>query len=95
MYPYDLLGCWFEKMWKIFKNSHHVDCKILAFEVTKNPFFGPAKEQAAALHKVTFVCKNIQNGSVCLDSFFKKFGCMLEKFQISCNCTTYRKEIVS
>jgi len=37
----------------------------------KNLFFDLAKNRAVALHKVTFVCKNVQNGGASLDSFFK------------------------
>jgi len=40
---------------KIFKIFHHVDGKNLLFELDKSPSFGPAKNQANALHKVTFV----------------------------------------
>jgi len=46
------------------------DFQVLAFEVM-NLFFGLAKNRAAALHKVTFVCKYVQNGGVSLDLFFK------------------------
>jgi len=57
-------------MWKDFRNFHHVNCKILMFW-SDNLFFGPPKEGVAALHKVTFVWKNVQNGGASLDSYFK------------------------
>jgi len=42
-------------MWKNFKNFHLRDCKILAFEIEKNLFLGPAKTWAVALHMATLV----------------------------------------
>jgi len=39
---------------KNYKNLHHVDCKILSFEVAKIIFGGLAKNRATTLHKVTF-----------------------------------------
>jgi len=41
------------------------------FQILKNPFLGPAKTQAVALHKHTFIQKNVQNGGASLESFFK------------------------
>jgi len=55
---------------------------------------GPTKNRVAALHKVTFVSKNVLNGGASLDSFFKaiwlhalKFSDYLELYN-----TTYRKK---
>jgi len=48
-----------------------MDCKILVFEVTKILFLAMRKSRAA-LHKGTFVCKNVQNGGASLDLFFKE-----------------------
>jgi len=52
------------------KIFHHVDCKILALEMTKKNS-SLAKNQVATLHKGTFACKNVQNDGASLDSFFK------------------------
>jgi len=43
----------------------------MSFRIHNNPFFGPSKNRAAALHNVPFVWKNVQNGGASLDSFFK------------------------
>jgi len=60
-----------EKMWKKFQKFP--SCRLLDNSVwsDKSPFFAPMKTRAAALHKVTFVWKYVQNGGASLDSFFK------------------------
>jgi len=39
--------------------------------LSDSPFFGPTEHWEVALYKITFVWKNVQNGSASLDSFFR------------------------
>jgi len=82
-------------MWKKFRNFHHVDCKIFVFEVTKIFWGGLAKNQVAALHKVTFDEKMFMLVVLLWIHSSSQVGYMLENFEIIWNRTTNRKEIVS
>jgi len=55
---------------KIQKNS---PCRLqdISIWIDKNLFIGPTNTGQLHSTRVTFVWKNIQNGSYCLDSFFK------------------------
>jgi len=50
------------------------------------------KKRAAALLKVTFVWKIVQNGGILWIHSSRQVGYMLENFQIIWNCATYRKK---
>jgi len=36
--------------------------KFLPCRLQENPLLGPVENRAAALHKLTFICKNVLNG---------------------------------
>jgi len=76
-------------MWK--EIQKFPPCRLQDIDVwsDKNPFFGPAKIQAAELHKVTFVWKKFQSDGYSLDSFFTtswlhawKFSNHLELYKV-------------
>jgi len=89
--------CWF---WKdVGKIQKFPQCGLqdISVWIDTISFFGFAKSDVAALHKVTFVWKNVPNGGALLDSFFRQVGYIslkIQKLQIIWNCTTYRKKIV-
>jgi len=58
-------------MWKKFQKIPPCGLQVMSFRIHKNPIFYPTKTRAGALHKLTFVWKNVQNGGESLDSFFK------------------------
>jgi len=60
---------WEEDVEKVHKYSH-CGLQDISFWIDKNPFFCPA-ENPIALHKITFIWKNVQNSGAFLGSFFK------------------------
>jgi len=54
-------------MWKKFQKFSPWWLQNISIWNDKNPFFGLVKTQVAALHKVTLIWKNVQNGGYFLD----------------------------
>jgi len=85
-------------MWKKFQKFPPCELQDISVRSDKsriNPFFGPSKIQAAALHKFILVLKMSKMVVTLWIHSSKKVGYMLENFQIIWNCPTYRKKIVS
>jgi len=58
-------------MWKNFINFHQVDCKILAFEVTKFLFLSMQKSGQLHFTRSNQYEKNVQHGCNSLESILK------------------------
>lgn len=58
-------------MWKNFKTFYQIDCKIWTFELTKILFLA-LKKMGSYTSQGHIQMKNVQNGGVSLDSFFKE-----------------------
>jgi len=56
---------------RILENFLCVDCKILAFEVTKIPFMALQEPKQLHFTRSHLNMNNVQNGRYSLDSFFK------------------------
>jgi len=80
---------------KKFRIFHRVDCKILAFELTKILFLTLRKNGQLHFTSSHLYEKMSQMVVTLWIHSSWQVGYMLEKNQIIWNCTTYRKKIVS
>jgi len=69
-------------MWNFFKKFPPHRLQDTNFQIHRNPFFGPMKNQATILYKLTFVWKNVQNGGASLGIILQgKFTKCLKNFK--------------
>jgi len=79
-------------MWKNFRNFHHVDCKILAFELTKIHFLALVKTEKLHFIRSHLYEKRFKMVVTLWIPSSRQISYMLENFQIIWNCTIYRKK---
>jgi len=56
-------------MWEKFQKFLPRGLQDISIQIHFKHFIGLAKNRASALHKLTFLRKNVQNGGASLDSF--------------------------
>jgi len=79
---------------KNFRNFHHIDCKILAFQLTKIIFLTLPKTGQLHFTSLHWYEKMPQMVVILWILYSRQVGYMLEKFQIIWNCKIYKKKIV-